>query len=127
MEQRTRRYHFQKSERLNSKKSIKELFSKGSSFFIYPFKVIYLAGNSPVPQVLFTVPKKSFKKAVERNLIRRRVKEIYRLNKHIIWSEAGESISLSVAFIYVAKDILPYNQMETKLKKCLLRLSQVQQ
>ena len=127
MEQRAHRYFFLKEERLSSKKSIKELFSKGSSFFVYPFKVIYFSGTTPVTQVLFTVPKKSFKKAVDRNLIRRRVKEAYRLNKHIILPDQEKSLSLSIAFIYVAKDILPYKQIETKLKKCLLRLSQVYQ
>lgn len=125
MEQRARKYIFPKEERLSSKKSIKELFSRGSSFFIYPFKVIYLTGNSPVPQVLFTVPKKSFKKAVDRNIVRRRLKEAYRLNKQIILPDQEKTLSLSIAFVYVAKEILPYKQLETKLKKCLLRLSQV--
>jgi len=130
MMQRNPRYFFNKSERLSSQKSIQELFAKGSSFFVFPYKIIYLHTefpNTTPPKLLISVPKKIFKKAVDRNKIRRRIKEAYRQNKHMLLPVTEKNLSLSVAFIYVAKDILPFDHIENKLKKTLLRLSQVLQ
>ena len=71
------KYSLPKSERLHAEKSIKELFEKGSSFFLYPFKVLFYVkkeeGNGTA-QVLFSVSKKKIKKATQRNLVRRRIK-----------------------------------------------------
>ncbi len=128
MKQRTQRYFFNKSERLSSQKNIQELFKKGSSFFIYPYKIIYLqqeGAGEGLAQILISVPKKNFKKAVDRNLIRRRIKEAYRQNKQMILPVSEKNLTLSIAFIYVAKDILPFDDIESKLKKTLLRLSKV--
>jgi ribonuclease P protein component len=125
-------FTFPKKERLSSKKVIQELFQKGSSFTLYPFKVIYLFSDAPVeeyPQVMFTVPKRNFKKAHDRNLIRRRCKEAYRLNKHLIHSnitspKPGLFIA-AVAFIYTGKEIFLYWPIEKKLSLALQRLAKV--
>ena len=111
---------FKKSERLCSKKLIKELFDKGSSFYLYPYKVLWLTHESleKSNQVLFSVPKRNFKRAVDRNLLKRRMREVYRLNKHIISSSKPKFI----AYIYTAKEILPYADIELKLIGSLDRL-----
>ncbi|MDH5366596.1 MAG: ribonuclease P protein component [Cyclobacteriaceae bacterium] len=111
---------FKKSERLCSKKLIKELFDKGSSFYIYPFKVFYNPNKrlDELHQVLFSVPKRNFKKAVDRNLIKRRMREAYRLNKQTI----NNSKPKLIAYIYTPKEILDYHQIEKKLKISLERL-----
>jgi ribonuclease P protein component len=112
-------FRLQKNERLHSKKLIKELFDKGSSFFLYPFKLIQLEvtiENSGTNQVLFSVSKKKLKKAVDRNLVKRRLKEIYRLNKDIFIQQDSSKL---IAIIYVASDILPVSQLEPKLVKLL--------
>jgi ribonuclease P protein component len=112
-------FRLQKNERLHSKKLIKELFDKGSSFFLYPFKLIQLEvtiENSGTNQVLFSVSKKKLKRAVDRNLVKRRLKEIYRLNKDIF---IQQDTSKLIAIIYVASDILPVSQLEPKLVKLL--------
>jgi ribonuclease P protein component len=115
---------FGKAERLCSKKLIKELFNRGSSFYIYPFKVIHLpcpgGGDTPT-QILISVPKRNFKKAVDRNKIKRRIKEAYRLNKQHFPSIADKP--LTIAYIYTAKESLDYQSIQEKLKGTLQRLS----
>ena len=117
------RYTFKKSARLSGRKKIQELFEKGSSFFLFPFKILYLedGGNdSKSHQVLISVPKKFHKSAVGRNRIKRRIREAYRLNQHII--QPASHKKLMIAYIYVTSDVLDYKKIESKLKKSLIRL-----
>lgn len=117
-------FSLKKREILRSKKSIKELFNNGSSFFLYPFKVQYIPDfNSPNNQILFSVSKRNFKKAVDRNLLRRRIREAYRLNKSLLHLDEKESFSISIALIYISKFKLPYVEIENKLKQVLVRLN----
>ncbi|NJN24658.1 MAG: ribonuclease P protein component [Cyclobacteriaceae bacterium] len=120
-------FSLKKHEILRSKKSIQELFENGSSFFLYPFKTFYLPNTGETcTQVLFTVPKKYFKKAVDRNLVRRRMREAYRLNKNALNSAQNESLSLSIALIYISKSKLSFNEIDDKLKQVIVRLNKVQ-
>ncbi|MDN5205083.1 ribonuclease P protein component [Fulvivirgaceae bacterium BMA10] len=118
-------YTFSKNERLNSKKLIQELFTKGSSFCLYPIKIIYLHQASDAEgsnKVLFTVSKKRFKKAVDRNKIKRRLREAYRLNKYQLLDPDLSGDPLLIAYIYIGRDILSFKEIESKLKDSLLRL-----
>ncbi|UCS95136.1 ribonuclease P protein component [Echinicola marina] len=116
-------YRLPKNERLHSKKLIKELFDKGSSFFLYPFKVIYLPLDQAeeTNQVLFSVSKRKIKKAVDRNFIKRRVKEAYRLNKSILLD--GESEKKMIAFVYVSSKLETFQAIQPKVIKILNRLA----
>ncbi len=116
-------FSLKKHEILRSKKKIKELFDDGSSFFIYPFKVYFLPGNGETNQVLFSVSKKYFKRAVDRNLIRRRMREAYRLNKSILTEGKKNHLSMSIGLIYLSKEILSFRDIENKLKLVLVRLN----
>lgn len=117
------RYTFPKSERLHSKKLIQELFDKGSSFYLYPFKVIFLTeADTEDNQVLISVSKRKFKNAVTRNLIKRKVKEAYRLNKNLLTTESEAFPKALIGYIYTGNDILSYQTIEAKLKKSLIRL-----
>ncbi len=113
-------YKLPKSERLHAEKSIKELFEKGSSFFLYPFKVMFWVGEgleeSP-NQVLFSVSKKKIKKATGRNYIKRRLKEAYRLNKSIL-----PPSGLLLGFVFVGEAKMSFGELEPKMKQVLQKL-----
>jgi ribonuclease P protein component len=102
---------FKKSERLSQKKLIQELFDKGSSFYLHPFKVIFLINQKPTNQIIASVPKSLFKRAVDRNAIKRRIREGYRLNKAKLVSDNF----FSIAYIYTAKEILPSASIHQKI------------
>ena len=113
-------YTLPKSERLHAEKSIKELFEKGSSFFLYPFKIIFLGeeGLDLGPnQVLFSVSKKKIKKATGRNFIKRRLKEAYRLNKSLL-----PPSGLLLGFIFVGDPKMSFAELEPKMKQVLQRI-----
>lgn len=98
-----------KEERLCSHKTIEDLFSSGDSFLAYPLKVVFLKTDSSQPtpvQAAFTVSKRNFKRAVKRNLLKRRMREAYRLNKGPLYDELGaKQLNLAIMFVYIAKDL----------------------
>lgn len=105
------KFTFKKSERLSQKKLIQELFDKGSSFYLYPFKVFFLPSEKHLHQIVTSVPKSIFKRAVDRNTIKRRIREGYRLNKTKLRSDQF----FSIAYIYTAKEILPSAVVHQKI------------
>ncbi len=107
-----------KAERLCSKKRIEELFSKGSSVYLYPFRLQYIPrtdGHTDYPQILFSVSKRHFKHANQRNQVRRRVREIYRLHKYELLSATPANVfPVCIAVMYVSKEILPSDVLTRK-------------
>lgn len=116
------RFTFPKSERLNSKKLIEELFNEGSYFYLYPFRVSYLFKEdlTDYPQVMFSVSKKKFKSAVKRNRIKRLMKEAYRLNKNTI---AGKPVL--VAFVYTSDEMPEFKFIQKRVEKALKKLTEL--
>ncbi len=115
-------YRLPKSERLHAEKLIKELFNEGSSFFLYPFKVIFLRKidlSGQTNQVLFSVSKKKIKRANGRNFIKRRLREAYRLNKHVLHSDG-----IILGFIFVGKAEMSFAEIEPKMIQALNKLSE---
>ena len=96
------RHTFRKAERLCSKKRIEELFSNGRSLSAYPLRAIYEVHDqdlAPV-QVLISVSKRHFKYAVDRNRLKRCIREAYRLNKHILLQHTdGHKLSLALIWM----------------------------
>jgi len=119
---------FPKSERLQSKKSIDTLFVKGNSFSIGCIKCIYFFLAETVEpksriEVLIGVSRKLHKTAVARNLLKRRIKEAYRLNKtDLIEALLQKNNHCHIAFIYNAKQIHDFKTIESKIILILQRL-----
>jgi ribonuclease P protein component len=117
-------YSFHKAEHLCSKKIIDKLFVQGKSVFVFPVKIVYLETELPSKfpvQAAFSVGKRNFKRAIQRNLIKRRLREAYRLNKLKFYEAIGEK-QVAVFFIYTGKSISEYQQIETAIKKGLKKL-----
>ncbi len=121
--------NYSKNEKLKSKKDIEYLFKKGKSINAFPIRVIHVKKNEfkDIPiNAGVTVSKKNIKLAVNRNLIKRRIREAYRLNNSELKSHLkNNTIELDVMFIYSSKEILPFSQIEDKIKVLLTRLIEI--
>lgn len=118
---------FYKEERLCSRRSLDLLFKNGSSFLLYPFRVSYLYTDTtckfPV-QVVINVSKKRFKKATDRNLIKRRTREAYRLQKQFqLYDQLPNSeMLLLLSLQFVGKQIYDFEFFEKKTNAVLKKL-----
>ncbi|HWY39120.1 MAG TPA: ribonuclease P protein component [Bacteroidia bacterium] len=120
------RLTFNKNERLCSRKAIEELYSNGRSFYCPNLKVIFLPQKEIALhpcQVVFSAPKKSFKRAVDRNLIKRRMREAYRLNKPAFYEQLNnKKIYLHVLFLYNSKEIFSFEEISRNMQQALAEL-----
>ena len=115
------RQTLKKHERLHGKITIDRLFLKGNSFFLHPFIVYYQIvpttnDSSPACSVLFSVGRKKFPHATQRNLLKRRMREVFRKNKQPFYTfTTSRRCNLHLAFIYVKTDLLNYASLEKKM------------
>lgn len=120
---------FTKEERLSSFREIQALMKGGMTFFHYPFKAVYLfpkadatpGGTGEKNSIMVSVPKRNFKRAVKRNLLKRRIREGYRLNKELL--EAPQGCKAHLLFVYVSKEIMEYSHIEKKMKEIMQHIS----
>lgn len=122
------RYTLTKSERLNKKKIIEQLFSGGArSFSLFPLRVVFLPvdGLEAQAAMMVSVSKRRFKQAVRRNRAKRQVREAYRKNKHILLDALqGRKQGLAVAFLFLASEEVPSALVEERMKIALQRITE---
>jgi ribonuclease P protein component len=115
-----------KNERLKSRKLIEQLFKEGKSFAVNPFRIYVLIGDSSVTEIKFGVgvSTKNFKKAVDRNRVKRLVREAYRLQKNeSLQNLRGKNIRLSLFFIYTGKELPLYKEVYDKMTIALQKIN----
>ena len=133
----TSTYSLPQSERINSKKQIDRLFRGGGSkaMTAAPLRMVYLAdnrqtdsqpadGHQPMAQMMVSVPKRYFKRAVKRNYVKRQVREAYRLNKHILVNHLTQKAdkTVSLCFIWTSDRLLPTAEVMKRMANLLTRL-----
>ncbi|MEI6487757.1 MAG: ribonuclease P protein component [Bacteroidota bacterium] len=115
---------FSKEERICGKITIDDLVAKGKSFNSFPFRIVWLEvkERKVAVKVVISVPKRIFKRAVDRNRLKRLTREGYRMNKEIL-SSSLKSKKVNVLFVYTAKTILEGNEMQEKMVVALTLLA----
>lgn len=118
---------FSKNEHLCGDIRISKLYAEGKAFIVYPIRVVYSLSknNFDVPvKVLVSAPKKRFKHAVDRNKLKRLMREAYRLNKFaIVQLAADKNIKVQVAFNYVADKQFDFELINDKMQQALKKIS----
>ena len=117
---------FKKTERLCSKKRIEQLFGAGNkSLTAYPLRAICMTEERegmPV-EVLISISKRHLKRAVDRNRIKRLIREAYRRHKYIVWNALGQK-RIALAFLWTSNEIASYPVVEQKVQNLLQRIAE---
>lgn len=120
---------FRKQERIVSHQLIETLFEKGDSQTLaaYPLRAVFLQterqqGHAPI-QILISVPKKRFKHAVDRNRVKRQVREAYRHHKQLISDIIPDDKELLIAFIWLSDSHCPSIEVEKRMVSLLQRIA----
>lgn len=111
-------------ERLKSEKVIAKLFAEGRTLSQFPLRLIYLPlepGEGKIIKASVSVSKRNFKKAVDRNRIKRLLREVYRLNKSHFFNNTDRSYAFMI--LYLGNDIPEFNFLNSKLKSLFSKFS----
>lgn len=123
-----RSYTFKKAERLCSKTLINNLFAKGNRVVTqFPFRVLWQSSANPQQEfpalVMVSVSKRNFPNATDRNRIKRQLRELYRLNKHLLYTALKEQkLQVILSINYQAKELLDHGQLKPAFDKMLKKL-----
>ncbi|MFC4263340.1 ribonuclease P protein component [Ferruginibacter yonginensis] len=120
----TTRYFLGKDDRLKSRKAIDVLFKQGKSFSHFPLRVFfYKSVSGSGLKAGFSASTRNFKKATDRNRVKRLLRETYRLQKNIIEKEVDTTTqSITILFVYIHKEVPQYEVLYAKMSTALLRI-----
>lgn len=126
---RSPKYTFQKGERLTKKRDIQALFQSKEAFICYPFRVLFCKLDKKEEdfsvQVLISVPKRKIKLAVNRNLLKRRTREAYRLQKANLIETAKQKDGVwAVGIVYLSEEICSYEEIHDAMSEILTELKE---
>lgn len=112
---------FPKTEKLKSAKTIENLFAEGKTYSKFPIKLFFLPKEEIETNLAaFAVPKRSFKSAVDRNRLKRQLREVYRLNKDLLEEIHGKKFVM--LFLYLGKVKPQYADLDKSMVKLLKKL-----
>ena len=124
------RFTFRKQERMVSLKLIESLFGGGCSQSVaaFPLRAVYMlterqTGDAPV-QLLISVPKKRFKHAVDRNRVKRQIREAFRQHKDLLWQVVPQQKRLLLALIWLSDEHRPSNEVTQRVVGLMKRISE---
>jgi len=115
-------FTFKKAERLSSRKAIAALFQTGRIQVSTPVRILYrVSGEGVYPaSMAVSIPKRLFRRAVDRNLLKRRIREIYRKNKPLFYDQLNRAgIRLELVIQYQKREMVSYGELENGLKRGL--------
>lgn len=124
------RFTLSKEERICSKKLINELFTgNGRSMTAFPLRVVFMkrtiVDEQPRAAMLVSVPKRYFKHAVDRNRVKRQVREAFRRNKSIITQNlTDDHEAVAMAFVWLTDEKFPSSEVEKRMVRLLTRISE---
>lgn len=124
------RFTLSKEERICSKKLINELFTgNGRSMTAFPLRVVFMkrtiVDDQPRAAMLVSVPKRYFKHAVDRNRVKRQVREAFRRNKSIITQNlTDDHEAVAMAFVWLTNEKYPSSEIENRMVRLLTRISE---
>lgn len=110
-----------KDKKLKSRKAIEKIFAQGKSFPKFPVRAVYFYEPESESEIKIgvSVPKRNFKKAVDRNLLKRRIREAFRIHQNSIKVHG----KLNIMFLYSGKEILEYSEIEKSMTALLAYLN----
>ncbi|MBX9733169.1 MAG: ribonuclease P protein component [Chitinophagaceae bacterium] len=113
-----------KAERLKSRESLEQLFASGKSFSVFPIKVFYQLVEVTTPNIEMAVgvSSRNFKKAVDRNRIKRLLRESYRTQKELISIPEGKKIN--IFFLYLAKELPEFTTLKKQMQEILQKINE---
>lgn len=121
------RFTFKKEERLYGHAALENVYTNGKHVHTNAIKIIFTEvpqNDQPACRVVFSVPKRGFKKAVDRNLIKRRMREVYRNHKHILYQHLeNKQKQIHIYLIYTSKQIIEFDALKENIVQALQLLA----